>query len=58
MIHPSFGIFIKDLREKLSNIRITTNVDSFVYLEGNVEIKNLTVENTSAWICNNSEETL
>ena len=53
-VHPSFGVFLTDIRKKLKNVTISSTHDIACVLKGDIKLENCTFGSTSLWIENNS----
>ncbi len=55
-LHPSFGVFIDDIRQRLQNITFDISYDFTLVLKGNVILDNCTFGSASLWIENKSKD--
>lgn len=55
-IHPSFGVFINDIKSRLQNVVFDVSYDFTLVLKGNVVLENCTFGSISLWIENKSKD--
>ncbi len=55
-IHPSFGVFINDIRKQLYNVDFDITFDFTLVLKGSIRLSNCSFGSVSLWLENKNEE--